>query len=100
MKNVQITTLSLINMLAYIVAIAVIITVYNMMGTLLAAISITGIVAWMLQVFAAYATAALGLSSAARDATYWFLMGIHKVFYNDEYTDEDLNGNQHSQTIQ
>jgi hypothetical protein len=83
MNTVRNTTLNLISILAYIAAIAVIVVAYNTVGAVLAAVSITGIVAWMLQVFAAYVTVVLGVSAAAYNATSWFLCGIHKVLYND-----------------
>jgi hypothetical protein len=83
MNTVRNTTLNLINVLSYIAAFAVIVAVYNAVGAVLTAISITGIIAWMLQVFSAYATVALGILAAAYKATNWFLGGVHKVFYTD-----------------
>jgi uncharacterized phage infection (PIP) family protein YhgE len=83
MCNLEYRSLNLITYFSWIVAIATLITIYNIVGVLLISVSITGIVAWMLQVFAAYAALALGVISGVYHAVNWFLNGIHKTFFNE-----------------
>jgi len=82
MSTVQHTAINLIRLLSFISAFAVIVAAYNFAGIVLAAGSITGIIAWLLQLVAAYAVISLGLTSVVYTATDWFLSGIYKVFYD------------------
>lgn len=70
----------LITVLSFIVAVATVIWVFNVVGILLSACSITGILAWLIQV---YVSAEVGYTCGYKlfQATDFLLNSIHSFFY-------------------
>ena len=86
MKNV----FSNVELFATIVAFAVLVVVYNLAGALLAAVSIYGSAAWILQLLAVLLVWRMDVSCTVYRGIVWFFDGIRKVFTGE--LDSEMRG--------